>query len=544
MSLPGKWIHGFASIDKFLLFAVAASLLSGAHGITWGRYGCLNPDELAGRSLKSSPPLHPGSFDKPPLFSYLNKFLVNEPVRPVAYLVAYTSGNSRNIESVYRQCRTIASRILQAVFYAGTVVLCFLFAREWFGLASARVTALLLGTCSGFVPFKIFLTADMSLVFWMTACLYMSGRIMRDPGSIRVSLLAGACAGFATATKYNGLGIAIVLPLAHFLAPGGFTGAWRRRSFYLCGLAVPAAFILANPYCLFDWRRFAQDFMYNYTVTPVYGGQTGYGYGIFMRHIPSLIGQPLSWILPAVALAGLWPLGGKGGADMRRAMVLLMAALLLYFCKIGGFPRIEARFVLPVAPLIFLIACPGWQLLSRRQVILASLVVPLCLYGLASGWYVGNIFAQDARMSGIDWARQNFPPEARVESAGHCPKWQFLEDRKIEVTSFPQGVTRSRIFRENLADNEWVARRLARNIERNDPKFLTPEALSERKPNFITVDSFYLSDFDAAPFMRRLLSGELGYRIVFEQQTPLPPEWVYPQQPDFTCGTFYILGRK
>ena len=539
-----NWMRRFCSLDKFLILAVAASILSGAQGITWGRYGCLNPDEMAGLGLSSNPPLHPVRFDKPPFFSYINKFLIAETIRPVSYVLALAGGNTRNIDSVYRRCRTLASRLLQTAFYVGTVVLCFLFAREWFGIASARVTALLMGTCSGFVPFKIFLTVDMSLIFWMTACLCMSARILRDPDSIRVSLLAGVFAGLASATKYNGLAVAVVLPLAHFLAPGGFGAAWRRRSFYLCGLAVPVAFVLANPYCVLDWPKFSQDFMYNYVVTPVYGGESGHGYGEFLRRIPELVGQPLAWILPAVALAGLWLLVGKGGTDMRRAMALPVAALLLYYWKIGDFSRVEARFVLPVVPMLFLIACPGWQVFSRRPALLSMVVAPLCLYGLASGWYVGNIFAQDARMSAIDWAKANFTQEARVETAGHCPEWQHLEDLEIQVRAFPHGVTRNRKFQKNFSANKWVAKRLERNLKNNDPSFFTAEALHERNPDFVTVDSSCLQEEDAAPFLRQLLAGELGYSIVFEEKTPLPPLWVYPQRPEFTCGSFYILSKR
>jgi hypothetical protein len=176
--------------------------------------------------------------------------------------------------------------------------------------------------------------------------------------------------------------------------------------------------------------------------------------------------------------------------------------------------------------------------------LLAAIVAPLCLYGLASGWFVGNIFAQDARMAGIDWARANMPPKVSIEEAGHCPKWKFLEDRKVKERSFPQGVSRNRLFGKAFAGNPWVAARLAENLKRNDPGFLTPEALRERNPDFITIDSFYLHDADAAPFVRRLLDGELGYRIVFQQETPAPPAWVYPQYPDFTRSTFWILERE
>ena len=544
MSFFRRFFRAIASADKFLVLAVAAALLSGIHGITWGRYACLNPDAMASRSLASVPPLHPRNFDKPPLLTYINNILVNEPTRAAGWVAVFFGADPHNADSTRQQWRTVISRLLQAGFYAGIVIFCYLFARDWFGLAAARVTALLIGTCSGLVPFKIFLTADIPLVFWMTVCLYLSGRIMRTPGSIRLSVLAGACAGLATATKYNGLAIAIVLPLAHFLAPGGFLGAWRRPSFYLCGLAVPLAFVLANPYSVLDAPKFADDFMYNYIVTPAYGGQTGYGYGSFLRRFSEILGQPLTWMLPVVALTGLWSLRGSSHSAARRAMVLVAAAFLLYFWKIGGFPRMETRFVLPAAPFLLLLAAPGWQVLARHPAVLTAIVAPLCFYGLVSGWFVGNIFAQDARMAGIDWALANMPPKVSIEVAGHCPKWKFLENRKVKDRNFPQGVSRNLLFEEKFADNPWVTTRVAENLQRHDPGFLTPEALRERSPDYITVDSFYLHDVIAAPFVKRLINGELGYRVVFEQETPPPPAWVYPQYPDFTRSTFWILERE
>jgi len=85
MKLPSRrWMRAFFSADRFLLLALAAALLSGIQGVNWGRYGCMNPDEMAAGGLKSNPPLHPGRFDKPPFFTYLNKFLVNEPIRTVS----------------------------------------------------------------------------------------------------------------------------------------------------------------------------------------------------------------------------------------------------------------------------------------------------------------------------------------------------------------------------------------------------------------------------------------------------------------------------
>ncbi len=498
---------------------------------------------MALRKIKSNPPLYPGSFDKPPLLTYINNAFVNEPSKALANAFVFIGADKHNVESSRQRWRVALGRFLQALFFCGTVVFSFLFARDWFGLSGARVTAILLGTCSGLVPFRIFLTADMSLLFWMTACLYFCGCIMRRPDVVACSVLAGACAGLATATKYNGLGVAVALPLAHFLAPGGFAAAWRRRSFYICGLSVPLAFVLANPYSVLDARKFAADFMFNYTVTPVYSGATGTGYGKFIACFPEIFGWPLVLLMPVIALLGLLSLFGPNQSDARKASLILAAVFLLYFWEIGSFPRMETRFVLPIAPVLLLMIAPGWQALVVRPAFLTAIVASLALYGLGSGWALGNTFAGDARMAAIEWARANFPSFAKVESAGACPKWTFLEDRKIEVQAFPSGRRRDQVFREKLGENKWVAARLAASDGRREANFLTPEGLHLRDPDYITVDSFYLGEKDAVPFMEALMQGKLGYRIVFEKQSPAPPRWAYPRRPDFTGGKFYILAR-
>ena len=502
-----------AEADRYLLLAIVFSFLSGIQGINWGRYACLNPDAMAFRSINSIPPLHPGNFDKPPLLPYINNILINEPSKIVANAAIFFGADEHNTDSARWHWRTIASRLLQAAFYAGTIVCVFLFARDWFGRASARVIALLLGTCSGFVPFKIFLTTDLPLVFLMTTCLYLSSRIMRRPDSIALSVAAGACAGLAAAMKYNGLGIAVALPLAHFIAPGGFAAAWRRKSFYLAGVAVPLAFILANPYCILDAKKFIADFMYNYVVTPVYGGETGTGYWWFLAKFPDIFGWPLSLLLPVLAAGSLLTLFARGQQDQRRAILLLVAVFALYYWKIGGFPRVETRFVLPVAPVALLLAAPAWQWLSRWPALVAAIVAPLSLYGLASGWFVGKMFAEDPRMEAIEWARANMPDKVKIE-AGGAPNWSLLEDRDVEMTKFPVGIRRNQIFAKMLGDNPWVKERLAEEQANNPSDFFTGEGLRSRNPDYITFSDEYYYDVATGPFLKRLVDGEFGYRVV------------------------------
>ena len=530
-----------AGADRVLLLALALSFFAGIQGLGWGRYACLNQDAMAFRSIASVPPLHPGNFDKPPLLPYINNVLINEPSKIVANAAIFFGADEHNTNSARWHWRTVCSRFLQWVFYAGLIIFAFLFARDWFGRASARVTAILLGTCSGLVPYKIFLTVDLPTAFFMMACLYLSGRIMRRPESVWLSLAAGACAGLSAAMKYNGLGVAVALPLAHFLAPGGFFAAWKRKSFYLAGIAVPAAFVLANPYSVLDAKNFVGDFMYNYVVTPVYGGETGTGYWWFLTKFPDIFGWPLALLLPVLIAVGLLALFGPGRSDQRRAMFLAAAVFALYYYKIGGFPRVETRFVLPVAPIALLLAAPAWEWLSRWRALLVVLVAPLAFYGMVSGWFVGEMFACDPRMEAIAWARANMPAKVKIESGG-SPAWALLEDRDVSVTRIPVGVRRNQIFTELLGDNPWVKVRLAREKEENSADFFTPEALRARNPDYITFTDGYCHDASGT-FMQRLVKGEFGYRVVFDKETPVPPQWVYPQNPDFVRARFWILVR-
>lgn len=436
----------------------------------------------------------------------------------------------------------ILSRFLQAGFYAGIIIFAFLFARDKFGQASARVTALLLATCSGLVPYKISLTTDLPLTFFMTACLYFSGRILLHPSSIKTSLIARACAGLATAMKYNGLGVAIVLPLAHFLAPGGFFGAWKRKSFFLAGLAVPVAFILANPYSVLDAKKFTADFMFNYIVTPVYDGEAGHGYGRFFAQFPDLFGWPLTYLFPALLGVSLFALFGSGRSNARRAMALLLGTFALYYWKIGGFPRIETRFVMPMIPFALLMIAPAWQWLSRWRTLLLLCVVPLVAYGLASGWFIGKIFAEDARMEAVVWARTNFPTQASIEGE-NSPNWNWLENRKITYKKFPVGLRRNKIFSEAFADNSWVKERVSEEQKENPASFFTFDALHARNPDFITFTDRAYWDTATGPFLKDLLSEKFGCHVVFDKKTPPLPRWAYPQQPDFTRVRFWIMKR-
>jgi len=147
-------------------------------------------------------------------------------------------------------------------------------------------------------------------------------------------------------------------------------------------------------------------------------------------------------------------------------------------------------------------------------------------------------------MAALEWAEENFPAHCNGEASTGSPQWKWMTGRDVKVINFPIGLDRNRRFSEALKDNPWVQDRLKKNMELNRPDFFTPEALAARGSDFITVDSQNLKDRMAGPFLDDLISGALGYEVVFQKDSPPLPSWVYPSEPNCLRMKFYILRKK
>ena len=153
--------------DKWLLLAVVLGFALGVQGLGWGRYDCLNVDAMAFRNIfsKSRPPMHPGEFLKPPFYTYVNHFAARLPATAISASAFWMGQKERN--EFYFLLRLFLARSLNLALFAGAVALIFAVVRKYFDLAAARVSALLFATSAGFVPYQIFLTTDLALVFMM-----------------------------------------------------------------------------------------------------------------------------------------------------------------------------------------------------------------------------------------------------------------------------------------------------------------------------------------------------------------------------------------
>ncbi|MDX2079839.1 MAG: glycosyltransferase family 39 protein [Terrimicrobiaceae bacterium] len=538
-------LRAWGLVDRWLALALVLGGVLGVQGMGWGRYDCLNADSMAFRTIFSSdrPPGHPGNFSKPPFYTYVNHVVARLPAQALSWFVAPGGGPQR--DDAYFRIRLILGRLFNLTLFAGATILVFALARTYYGIDSARVAALIFSTTAGYVVYQVFLTTDLALVFMMLAAFAAASAIVRNP-SVGISVAAGLLAGLATATKYNGLAVAAALPVAHLLASRGnpIMACLRRPAAWLCGLAVPVGFLLGNPYAVLDWPKFSADFVYNYETTPVYGGVVeGTGYATFVERIPDLIGWPAVWFLAAGAVAAVFALRRGPSGDAWKLVVLAAAVAGLYFWRIGDFPRIATRFVLPVTPFLLLIAACGFGVLMRWRYATVPFVAVLVAYNVASGWWVGSLFREDPRMRLIPVLVEAADGPTLIEASKSIPYLHKLSGEKIRRIEMPGAIERGQIFSEIFEDRQDMEKFRGRWKADAGPEWFSASQRAKRNPDFVVwceneVEAPVRSHFE------ELLSGEAGYHIIFDSQSPNRPWWAYPSRPEFVPNRTIVWQRN
>jgi len=521
--------------DSWLAVALLLGIALGAQGFFWGTYDCLNLDRMALKDMlaKQRPLLHPGTFVKPPFYSYMNHFLARVPAQTFASNLFWIPKKERF--DFYLKLRLALARFWNLVLFSGCVALIYTLAREFFGRVSGRVAALLFATLAGFVPYQVFLTTDLAVVFMMLASFACATAISRNP-TMGWSVAAGLLAGLAAATKYNGLAVAAALPVAHLIASRGnpVMASLKRPAAWACGISVPIGFVLGNPYSLIDWPSFKADFLFNYKVTPVYGGETRPdGYGYYFQSYFEIFGWPgICFIVAGMAVGLVVVLGSLKKSPAWKLFLLALVVGGLYAWKIGSFPRMETRFVLPSAPYVLLLGAAGFGAMMRIRWITAPVVAAIVIFNLACGWWVGELFRKDPRNELIAYARKHIPSGSVVEVSASIPRLGDLPDRDYVFYKIPSGIDRWENFAERFATDEDVMKAAPGRNQSPGLEWFSADALGKRNPGWIFWSTIALAK-STRIFHETLLKGNSGYRIVWDGTSPKLPRWVYPRNTEF-----------
>jgi hypothetical protein len=295
--------------------------------------------------------LNPHYFANPPAFTYVLHFL---------YAIAYggTHGVSRAFALHPSEVYTLA-RIAAAVL--GVLALWLLYA------AGARLFSRAVGLLAAAIEAVAFLPVfyahlalnDVPTLAPLTLSLLGAAGVLRK-GRLIDYLLAGVGLGFACASKYTA-GIVLVPLLAAALARLFDDGApaVRKRvamrialGLVLAGAVAFAAFFVANPFSLLDYKDFHAELVHQSTLSAEAQGKLGAPRnGGFAYYLWSLT-WGLGWAPAIAALGGALAIWRR---DWRLGLVLVPAPLLfLAFMGLQG--RYFGRWLLPIFPLLCLLA--------------------------------------------------------------------------------------------------------------------------------------------------------------------------------------------
>jgi len=294
----------------------------------------------------------------------------------------------------------------------------------------------------------------------LTLSLLGTAGVLRK-GRARDYLIAGVGLGLACATKYTG-GIALLPLLAaaasrYLESPS--TGRRVLVGLALAGAAALAAFLIADPYSVLDFHAFEQGLAHQSSVSGVAQGKLGAPRESGLVYYLWSLTWGLGWVPAIAALAGavmVWWRDrsrrtlavGEHPRSGQQLGWLLVPAPLLYLLFMGSEGRYFGRWLLPIFPILCLLAAFAAlqcaRALARRAprlwpVFVAIAVGALCAQGVLYSVHSGLILSRaDTRSLARAWMVAHVPVGAKVVVEPIVPD-EWVQDVGHPTLTVPDG---------------------------------------------------------------------------------------------------------
>jgi 4-amino-4-deoxy-L-arabinose transferase-like glycosyltransferase len=267
---------------------------------------------------------------------------------------------------------------------------------------------------------------DVPALVGVCLSLWGSAAVLRD-GHRRGYAVAGVGLGVAAATKYTS-GIVVLALLAAATARGlggldGSRGAGARRhaaaGAAIAGLAAIAAFIALNPYSVADWHAFTHAISHQSSES-AQTGKLGLTHGGGIVYYLWSLTWGVGWAPAMIALVGALALTALD----RWAAAMLVPTTVAYLVFMGLQGRYFGRWVLPIVPIVCLLAAfaalAGARALARgsrgtQAALVGAFAIGLCVQGVIDSVHAGVVNSRaDTRAAALAYLTERFRPHTRI----------------------------------------------------------------------------------------------------------------------------------
>lgn len=359
--------------------------------------------------------LNPHFYDYPGLSIYLQL-----AVSIIRFITGAIVGTWQSLGGADSADFYLWGRALTALVGVANVLLVFQIAMRW-GARHALLAAGLLAVNPLHVQYSHFVVPDTLLTFFVTLTLLLS-LAASERNTLRSYALAGAAAGLAAATKYDG-GIALLLPLIACWMSTAAKPSRLAAALAACAACV-AVFLIAAPYTLLDLPGFLDAFA---KLTRKYQIVSEHPEAAWLTYLKYLARRSFGWPALLLAIAGMI-LGivrvVRGPGRIRWALVTTFP--LIYSWIICGQYVIVERYLLPIVPMLCILAATavvsGVSLLRRYEIPRAprtALIAALTIVALlpptlnAIAWD-RDAARQDTADLAYAWMVEHIPQGAKV----------------------------------------------------------------------------------------------------------------------------------
>jgi hypothetical protein len=280
-----------------------------------------------------------------------------------------------------------------------------------------------------------FAMTDVLMTFWLLVALLLLMRVaMQPPASdglpsraTRWCAAAGLVAGLATSTKYNAAAVAASMGALQLLWFAARPRLVLAPSAWLPSVAFAGAmitgFLAATPYAVLDSTKFVEDFRFNFEhLSEGHAGLAmGRGWWYHARFsLPHGLG-PTAFV---AAVLGMIPFARRYG----RAAWILGAFAVGFYVVVGSGYTVFYRYVLPVIPLLAIVAAEGvrvatgrvesWFELTRGRALAVVLLLVLGPGLVQAAWFDAVLARTDTRVLAAQWLEGQVKPDDSLHDAG------------------------------------------------------------------------------------------------------------------------------